>query len=67
MIQTYTLNPKNPDPKNPESTPKPDDPAIASALWCEANNVKKLSSQFTSAQTCEIRGIIAAGPMSQFK
>jgi hypothetical protein len=44
-----------------------EDPAIASALWCEANNVKKLSSQFTSAQTCEIRGIVAAGPMSQFK
>ena len=43
-----------------------DDPAIASALWCEENDVTKLSSIFTKAQTIEIRCIIDAGPMSKF-
>jgi hypothetical protein len=44
-----------------------DDPVLASALWCETNDVARLSSQFTNAETCEIRGIIDAGPMSKFK
>ena len=26
-----------------------DDPVLASALWCETNNVARLSSQFTNA------------------
>ncbi len=44
-----------------------DDPVLASALWCETNNVARLSSQFTNAEPCEIRGIIDAGPMSKFR
>ena len=43
-----------------------DDPAIASALWCEENDVTKLSSIFTKAQTIAIRCIIDAGPISKF-
>ncbi len=43
-----------------------DDPALASALWCEENDVTKLSSIFTKAETCEIRCIIDAGPISKF-
>jgi hypothetical protein len=31
------------------------------------NDVTKLSHDFTAAQTCEIRGIIDAGPMSNFR
>jgi hypothetical protein len=44
-----------------------DDPVLAGALWCETNDVTKLSHAFPAAQTCEIRGIIDAGPMSKFK
>jgi hypothetical protein len=43
-----------------------DNPALASALWCEENDVTKLSSVFTRAETCEIRCIIDAGPVSKF-
>ena len=44
-----------------------DDPVLTSALWCETNDVTKLSSRFSAAETCEIRGIIDAGPISKFK
>ncbi len=44
-----------------------DDPVLAGALWCETNDVTKLSHDFSAAQTCEIRGIIDAGPMSKFR
>jgi hypothetical protein len=44
-----------------------DDPVLAGALWCETNDVTKLSRAFSAAQTCEIRGIIDAGPMSKFR
>ena len=43
-----------------------DDPALASALWCETHDVTKLSAKFTTAQECEIRSIIDSGPMSEF-
>jgi hypothetical protein len=44
-----------------------EDPVLASALWCETGNVAKLSATFTTPQEVEIRSIIAAGPMSQFR
>jgi hypothetical protein len=44
-----------------------DDPVLTSALWCETNDVTKLSSRFYTAETCEIRGIIDVGPMSKFR
>lgn len=43
-----------------------DDPVLASALWCESNDVTKLSAQFTTAEQCAIRGIIDSGPLSEF-
>ena len=44
-----------------------EDPVLASALWCEPNNVAKLSVKFTNPETCEIRSIIDAGAMSKFR
>ena len=44
-----------------------EDPVLASALWCEPNNVAKLSVKFTNPETCEIRSIIDAGDMSKFR
>ena len=44
-----------------------DDPVLTSALWCETNDVTRLSSRFKYAETCDIRAIIDAGPMSKFK
>ena len=46
-----------------------DDPVLAGALWCKTDDVTKLSKdkQHRKAQECEIRSIIAAGPMSQFR
>ena len=43
------------------------DPVLASALWCEPNDVTKLSAKFKTAETCEIRSIIDAGDMSKFR
>jgi hypothetical protein len=44
-----------------------EDPVLASALWCEPNDVTKLSAKFTKPETCEIRSIIDAGDMSKFR
>ncbi len=44
-----------------------DDPVLASALWCETNDVSKLSTVFTHPEPCEIRTIIDSGTMSKFR
>jgi hypothetical protein len=44
-----------------------EDPVLASALWCEPNDVTKLSAKFKKAETCEIRSIVDAGDMSKFR
>jgi hypothetical protein len=44
-----------------------DDPVLASAYWCETNDVTRLSTKFPKAEKCEIRGIIDAGGMTKFK
>ena len=47
--------------------PDGDDPAIASALWCEANCIIRLSKRYSKPIQCEIKTIIDAGPMTKFK
>jgi hypothetical protein len=44
-----------------------DDPKLASALWCEPNNVSKLSKEYSAPQVCEIKTIIDAGTFGKFK
>jgi hypothetical protein len=48
-----------------------EDPVLASALWCEPNDVTKLAldakKKRLGPQTCEIRSIIDAGDMSKFR
>ena len=44
-----------------------DDPALARALWCETDDVTRLSATFTVPQECEIRSIIDSGPLSKFR
>ena len=48
-----------------------EDPVLASALWCEPNDVTKLAldakKKRLGPQTCEIRSIVDAGDMSKFR
>jgi len=44
-----------------------DDPKLASALWCEPNNVRKLSKEYSAPQLCEIKTITDAGTKDKFK
>ena len=47
--------------------PDGDDPALVSAIWCEANCIIRLSTRYNKPVQCEIKTIIDSGPMTKFK